>query len=294
MAYNAPDGYVFDKNTGLYYTQVIAEDKAGNKSQVVTWFNPDSGEYKQEVYPIEGKTSKSSSRYIICGVAALIVLLTIGIVVFIRIGNSDKKANKLDLATDIVDNTADASGITEKKDLEMLNQNNPEPEQEPKEMVEEMHETESDTEVESIQTESGLPNCYGIDEDELLRCNMMVMEMTMGNSYCNGEMCEWFSFPEIGEDGITQVFYHTEPLNNNQDITEYYIDVTPMGARFSSQYGLDCIETKVRGAGLEITFYVFIDGTGVDAQNVVVDDTEYSQYKHLNFGMEYPGEYYLM
>ena len=52
--YQAPEGYVLDSNTGLYYTQVIAEDAAGNKSQVVTWFNADTGEYRQDVYPVKG------------------------------------------------------------------------------------------------------------------------------------------------------------------------------------------------------------------------------------------------
>ena len=52
--YQAPEGYVLDSNTGLYYTQVIGEDAAGNKSQVVTWFNADTGEYRQDVYPVKG------------------------------------------------------------------------------------------------------------------------------------------------------------------------------------------------------------------------------------------------
>ena len=52
--YQAPEGYVLDPGTGLYYTQVIAEDVSGNKSQVVTWFNADTGEYRQDVYPIQG------------------------------------------------------------------------------------------------------------------------------------------------------------------------------------------------------------------------------------------------
>ena len=52
--YQAPEGYVLDPGTGLFYTQVIAEDESGNKSQVVTWFNADTGEYRQDVYPIQG------------------------------------------------------------------------------------------------------------------------------------------------------------------------------------------------------------------------------------------------
>ena len=52
MAYSAPEGYTLDQNTGLYYTQVIAADDKGNRSQVVTWFNTETGEYRQDVYPV--------------------------------------------------------------------------------------------------------------------------------------------------------------------------------------------------------------------------------------------------
>lgn len=58
--YQAPEGYVLDSGTGLYYTQIIAEDEQGNKSQVVTWFNADTGEYRQDVYPIEGSVAQAS------------------------------------------------------------------------------------------------------------------------------------------------------------------------------------------------------------------------------------------
>ncbi|MBO4808627.1 MAG: hypothetical protein J5537_06250 [Lachnospiraceae bacterium] len=58
--YQAPEGYLLDSNTGLYYTQIIAEDEKGAKSQVVTWFNADTGEYRQDVYPIEGSVVQAS------------------------------------------------------------------------------------------------------------------------------------------------------------------------------------------------------------------------------------------
>ena len=57
MAYSIPDGYTLDKNTGLYYSKVIAEDDVGNKSRVVTWFDPETGQYHQEVYPVGEKKS---------------------------------------------------------------------------------------------------------------------------------------------------------------------------------------------------------------------------------------------
>ncbi len=51
--YQAPEGYVLDPNTGLYYTQIVAYDDAGNQVQVVNWFNADTGEYRQEIYPVK-------------------------------------------------------------------------------------------------------------------------------------------------------------------------------------------------------------------------------------------------
>ncbi len=50
--YQAPEGYLYDKGSGLYYSQVVAVDSAGLRSQVVTWFDAETGEYRQEVYPI--------------------------------------------------------------------------------------------------------------------------------------------------------------------------------------------------------------------------------------------------
>ena len=60
--YNPPEGYLLDQNSGLYYTQVIAEDESGNKSQVVTWFNADTGEYRQDVYPIKGSAAPKADE----------------------------------------------------------------------------------------------------------------------------------------------------------------------------------------------------------------------------------------
>ncbi|MCR4656518.1 MAG: hypothetical protein K5770_09860 [Lachnospiraceae bacterium] len=50
--YRAPEGYQYDDNTGLYYTQVMAADASGSSFRVVTWFNPDTGEYDQQIYPL--------------------------------------------------------------------------------------------------------------------------------------------------------------------------------------------------------------------------------------------------
>ena len=54
---NPPEGYIYDENSGLYYTQIIATDENGTESQIVTWFDTQSGEYSQEVYPIDENTT---------------------------------------------------------------------------------------------------------------------------------------------------------------------------------------------------------------------------------------------
>lgn len=55
--FNPPEGYLYDENSGLYYTQIIARDENGIESQVVTWFDAENGQYSQEVYPIDENTT---------------------------------------------------------------------------------------------------------------------------------------------------------------------------------------------------------------------------------------------
>ncbi len=55
--YNPPEGYLYDDNSGLYYSQIIAADENGTESQIVTWFDVQTGEYSQEVYPIDENTN---------------------------------------------------------------------------------------------------------------------------------------------------------------------------------------------------------------------------------------------
>ncbi|MCR4656701.1 MAG: hypothetical protein K5770_10795 [Lachnospiraceae bacterium] len=62
MKYNIPEGFVLDQNTGLYYSQIIAEDAEGRRSQVVTWFDAESGQYHQEIYPMDGAGRKPERR----------------------------------------------------------------------------------------------------------------------------------------------------------------------------------------------------------------------------------------
>ena len=61
--YNPPDGYLYDSNSGLYYSQVVAQDEMGNISQIVTWFDANTGQYSQNVYPVKGSAISSSTTY---------------------------------------------------------------------------------------------------------------------------------------------------------------------------------------------------------------------------------------
>lgn len=62
--YNPPEGYVFDTNTGLYYSQVIAKNQKGVTCQIVTWFNAKTGEYSRNIYPVNGhvKTEEANKN----------------------------------------------------------------------------------------------------------------------------------------------------------------------------------------------------------------------------------------
>ena len=61
--YNPPDGYLYDSNSGLYYSQVVAQDEMGNISQIVTWFDANTGQYSQNVYPVQGTAVSSSTTH---------------------------------------------------------------------------------------------------------------------------------------------------------------------------------------------------------------------------------------
>lgn len=122
--YAAPEGYIYDKNTGLYYTQIIAVDEQGNQSQVVNWFNPETGEYTQNVYPIDfddqrkrnmvvtheevtgydgvdheyadaSENGESFKKWIIIGIGGILLLVFIIITVhFATNSNEEKSENK--------------------------------------------------------------------------------------------------------------------------------------------------------------------------------------------------------
>ena len=58
--YRAPEGFLYDGGSGLYYSQIEAIDPSEKKSRVITWFDAESGLYSQEIYPFAGKISVHS------------------------------------------------------------------------------------------------------------------------------------------------------------------------------------------------------------------------------------------
>ncbi len=91
--YQAPEGYLYDPETGLYYSQVTAVDERGSRMQVVTWFHPDTGEYEQQVFPVRtaakprktGTVSKpgpgEASKKLLVFLIPAAVLLLAGIII---------------------------------------------------------------------------------------------------------------------------------------------------------------------------------------------------------------------
>ena len=95
--YQAPEGYKYDENTGLYYTQVIAADASGSSYRVVTWFNADTGEYDQQVYLMGTETAGMSRRgisgtagtsgkYLSMKVLVPVIVLAVAIIAILLIG----------------------------------------------------------------------------------------------------------------------------------------------------------------------------------------------------------------
>lgn len=59
-----PEGYLYDKNTGLYYSQVIAKNQEGITCQIVTWFDSETGEYSRNIYPVNCDTDKRKQEQV--------------------------------------------------------------------------------------------------------------------------------------------------------------------------------------------------------------------------------------
>lgn len=45
---NAPDGFVYDSRTGIYFHTEYAPDETGRRSRITTYFNPETGEYSKD------------------------------------------------------------------------------------------------------------------------------------------------------------------------------------------------------------------------------------------------------
>ena len=60
--FEIPAGFIKDENTGLYYSQTIDTDASGRQVQNVTWFNSETGEYNNVVYPIAGPAVQPTAK----------------------------------------------------------------------------------------------------------------------------------------------------------------------------------------------------------------------------------------
>ncbi len=58
--YYAPEGFVYDDNTGLYYKSDIVTEENGQQTLWITWFDAQSGEYSQYSYPQESTLPSES------------------------------------------------------------------------------------------------------------------------------------------------------------------------------------------------------------------------------------------
>lgn len=137
--YYSPEGYILDVNTGLYYSQVIAEGADGVEVRCVTWFNADTGEYSQYEYPMDTDTDYSLSnddgmddiRFETLEQKSTEkskvnkkVLFAVGTILFVAIfcfviwkmilpmAPDSNKAENLSLSTDIEHTSADSTEVT--------------------------------------------------------------------------------------------------------------------------------------------------------------------------------------
>lgn len=56
----APDGFLYDAGSGLYYLETVEPDaQSGLPMRVITWYYPQSGEYERVVYPMDDATNET-------------------------------------------------------------------------------------------------------------------------------------------------------------------------------------------------------------------------------------------
>lgn len=74
--YAAPSDYVYDPETNLYYEYATYKDESGKDGYIVNWFNPETGEFIQKTYPMDGpKKKKPGNGKIIIAIIAGIALM---------------------------------------------------------------------------------------------------------------------------------------------------------------------------------------------------------------------------
>lgn len=79
----APEGFFLDDSSGLYYQTEIEQNERGIEVQWVTWFNTETGEYKQESYPLQPeekqhkKPVRNKKTTILLIAAMILVALTV-------------------------------------------------------------------------------------------------------------------------------------------------------------------------------------------------------------------------
>lgn len=94
--YQAPEGYSFDPASGLWVKKMVVSDKNGVQYDHRYYFNADTGEYKQESFPLSGNTAvkvkspKTKKKIIVIATVAFALIFVVAFAVsFINRNNSD-------------------------------------------------------------------------------------------------------------------------------------------------------------------------------------------------------------
>ncbi|MBQ0041847.1 MAG: hypothetical protein KBS85_00815 [Lachnospiraceae bacterium] len=80
--YLPPNGYMYDEKSGLFYDQHIEENADGTKSQIVNWFNADTGECTTSVYPVKkpGKIKRGLTWVMLYGACVMAIVIIVGLI----------------------------------------------------------------------------------------------------------------------------------------------------------------------------------------------------------------------
>ena len=91
--YQAPEGYHFDPQSGLYLKKLIVTDTDGIEYDHRIYFNDETGEYTQESFPLSGKAigkvrnPKAMKR----GIAIAAIVLAVVIAAFFALSYQNRK-----------------------------------------------------------------------------------------------------------------------------------------------------------------------------------------------------------